>query len=144
MPQLTTTASLVTSSHTGAPSLTISSHVGYWSMTSESHVEDLQPAVVLHTGDIALVAMSHIDITSPTSIHHVGEEPPASASHVESMSPTIVNDVGGIHTIEKPIRVRFKPKLLCRTCEGNHLTRLFPVVAGIPEAWFSPAGPFGF
>jgi hypothetical protein len=59
-------------------------------------------------------------------------------SHVESMSPFIVNDVGGI---EKPRCLRRKPKFLCRTCEGNHLTRLCPVTTGIPEAWGSPKGP---
>jgi hypothetical protein len=67
----------------------------------------------------------------------------ASASHAESMSPTIVNDVGGIHMIEKPRRVRCKPKFLCRTCKGDHLTHLCPATVGIPEAWFSLRGPLG-
>jgi hypothetical protein len=43
--------------------------------------------------------------------------------------------------IEKPRRVRRKPKFLCRTCEGDHLTHLCPATVGIPEAWFSPGGP---
>jgi hypothetical protein len=115
MPQLTTATSPVTASHTGIPSPTSASHVGDWSTTSACHVEDQQPTTASHAGGITLVAMSHPDITSP-----------ASASHAESMSPTIVNDVGGIHTIEKPRRVRCKPKFLCRICEGDHLTRLCP------------------
>jgi hypothetical protein len=112
MPQLTTTTSPVTSSHTGAPSPTPAIHVGDWSMTSASHVEDLQPASLSYDGGITLVATIHIDVTSPTSIHHVGDDSPASASHAENISQTIVNDVGGIHTIEKPRRLRCKPKFL--------------------------------
>jgi hypothetical protein len=45
--------------------------------------------------------------------------------------------------IEKPRRVRRKPKFLCRICEGDHLTRLCPATAGIPEVWSSPRGPSG-
>jgi hypothetical protein len=56
------------------------------------------------------------------------------------MSPAIGNDTGGI---EKPRHLRRKPKFLCRTCEGDHLTRLCPATVGIPEAWFSPEGPLG-
>jgi hypothetical protein len=143
MPQLTTTASPVTASHTGAPSPTTASHVGDWMTTSTSHVKDPQPTVVIHVGGITLVAMIHIDITSPTYVHHVGDEPPASASHTEIMSPAMVNNVGGIHTIEKPRRVRCKPRFLCRTCKGDHLTRLFPTTSLILEVWFSPRGPSG-
>jgi hypothetical protein len=139
MPQPTTT-SPVTASHTGAPSPTSASHVGDGSTTSASHVEDPQPATASHVGGITLVTTSHIDVTSPTSVHHVGDDSLTSASHIESMSPAIVNDVGGI---EKPRHLRRKPKFLCRTCEGNHLTRLCPATAGIPEAWGSPKGPLG-
>jgi hypothetical protein len=46
------------------------------------------------------------------------------------MSPATASHAGGIHTIEKPRRVRRKPKFLCRTCEGDHLTRLCPATAG--------------
>jgi hypothetical protein len=80
-------------------------------------------------------------MTSPTSLHHVGDEPPASSNHTESMSPAIINDDGGINTIENPRRVRHNPIFLCRTCEGNHLTRLCPATIGISKAWFSPGGP---
>ena len=69
--------------------------------------------------------------------------PLASASHARSMSPTTASYDGGIHTIEKPRHFRHKARFLCRTCEGNHLTRLCLVTAGIPEAWGSPKGPSG-
>jgi hypothetical protein len=82
--------------------------------------------------------MIHINVTSPASIHHVGDDSLAYANHVESMSPAIVNDVGGIG---KLIRLRLKTKFFCRTCEGNHLTRLCLVTVGIPKAWRSPKGP---
>jgi hypothetical protein len=141
--QLTTITSPVTASHTGAPSPTTASHVGDWSRTSASHVEDPQPAIASHVGGITLVAMRHTDITYPTSVHHVGDELPASSRHAENMSPAIVNVVGGVHAIEKPRRVRRKARFLYRTCEGNHLTRLCPATAGIPEAWFSPGDPLG-
>jgi hypothetical protein len=139
--QLTTTSSLVTASHNGNPSPTVVGHVGDLLTTSASNVEDPEPVATSHDGGITLVTMIHIDITSPTSVHHVGDEPLASASHTESMSKTIINDIGGIHTIEKPRRVRRRPKFLCRTCEGNHLTRFCPATVGIPEAWFSLGGP---
>jgi hypothetical protein len=74
-------------------------------------------------------------------VHHVGYDSPTSTSHVESMSPTIVNNVGDIHNIEKPRHVRCKPKFLCKTCEGNHLTHLYLAIVEIPEVWFSIRGP---
>jgi hypothetical protein len=132
IPKLTIATSPVTASHTGIPSPTSASHVGYWSETSASHVEDQKPAAASHAGGITLVTMNHLEITSP-----------ASASHVESMPPTIVNGIGGIHMVEKPIHVRRKPKFLCRICEGDYLTRLFPTTDGIPEVWSSPMGPSG-
>jgi hypothetical protein len=110
-------------------------------MTYASHVEDLQPVIVSHAGGMTLVTMSHIDVTSPTSVHHLGDDSLTFSNHDERMSPTIVNGIGGIHTIEKPKRLSRKPKFLCKTCEGNHLTHLCPTTAGIPEAWFSPEGP---
>jgi hypothetical protein len=143
IPQLTTTISPVTSIHTRDPSQTTTSHVGDWSTTSVIHVEDPQPIIASHAGGITLVTTSHTDVTSPTSIHHVGDESLASASHAESMSLAIVNDAGGMHTIEKPRRLRRKPKFLCRTCEGNHLTRLCPATTRILEACFSPKVPLG-
>jgi hypothetical protein len=45
--------------------------------------------------------------------------------------------------IDKPRHVRRKPKFLCRTCKGNHLTHLCPSTAGILEVWFSPGVPSG-
>jgi hypothetical protein len=45
--------------------------------------------------------------------------------------------------IEKPRRLRRKPRFLYRTCEGSHLTHLCHVTVEIPEAWGSPKGPSG-
>jgi hypothetical protein len=130
MPQLTTATIPVTTIRNGIPSPISSSHVGDWSTTSVSHVEDQQPTTASQVGGTTIVSMSHPDITSPASV-----------SNVESMSLAIVNDIGDIHTIEKPRRVRCKPKFLCRICEGDHLTRFCPATAGIPEVWSSPRGP---
>jgi hypothetical protein len=44
---------------------------------------------------------------------------------------------------EKPRHLRCKPRFLCRTYEGSHLTHLCPITDGIPEAWGSPKGPSG-
>jgi hypothetical protein len=68
----------------------------------------------------------------------MGDDSLAFVIHAENMSPVVVNNVGGI---EKPRRLRHKPKFLCRTCEGDHLNRLCPGTAGILEAWGSPKGP---
>jgi hypothetical protein len=87
--------------------------------------------------------MSHIDITSPTYVHHLGYEPLPSSSHAKRMSLSIVNEVRVIHMIDNPRHVRRKPRFLCRTCEGYHLTHLCPATSGITEAWFSPGGPSG-
>jgi hypothetical protein len=136
MPQLTT--SLVTGSHTGAPSPTSASHVGAGSTTSASHVDDLYPTTARYVGGITLVTTIHINATSTTSIHHVGDDSLASTSHVESMLPASGNDIGGI---EKPRHLRHKPKFLCRTYEGDHLTFLCPSTARILEVWASPKSP---
>jgi hypothetical protein len=61
---------------------------------------------------------------SLTPIHHTGDESLSSAN-----------------PIKKPKILRHKPKFLCRTCEGSHLTRLCPVTTGILEAWGSPKIP---
>jgi hypothetical protein len=45
--------------------------------------------------------------------------------------------------IEKPRRVRRKPKFLCRLCKGDHLTRLCPATVVVQEAWSLPGGPSG-
>jgi hypothetical protein len=127
-------ASPVTVSHTGAPSPTSVSYVGDGSTTLLVMLTARTQPLVNHVGGTTLYQCP----SSPTSVHHVGDDSPTSAYHVESMSPAFVNDVGDI---EKPRRLRRKPKFLCRTCEGNHLTHLCPVTAGIPEAWGSPKGP---
>jgi hypothetical protein len=128
----------VTSNYSGAPSPTSTIHVGDGLMTFASHVENPLPFVVNHVGGITLVSTSHINVAFPTSIHHVGYESLTYSIHVESMSPAIVNNVGGI---EKPRRLKRKPKFLCRTYKGDHLTHLCPATIGIPEAWGSPKGP---
>jgi hypothetical protein len=97
-------------------------------MTFASHVNNPHPTISSYDRGTTLVAMSHINTTSPTSIHHEGDDSLTSSSHIESMSLAIGNDAGGIE----------KSKFLCRTCEGDHLTGLFPTTVGIPEAWGSP------
>jgi hypothetical protein len=87
------TASLVTTSHTGAPSPTSTSHVGDGSTIYESHVNNPHPVTTSHDGGTTLVTMSHINATSPTSVHHVGHDSLAFASHVESMLPSVGNNV---------------------------------------------------
>jgi hypothetical protein len=152
MPQSTTATSPVNVCHTDIISPTSASHVRDWLTTSVSHVEDLQPIAASHTGGTCLVTASHISHTSPTSASHVGDPSPTSASHVgdlllasvshaRSMSLATESYAGGIHMIEKPRRFRRKVIFLCRTCEGNHLTRLCPATAGILEAWFSLEAP---
>jgi hypothetical protein len=59
------------------------------------------------------------------------------------MSPATASHVGGIHTIEKPRRIRRKPKFLCRICKGDHLTHLCPATVVVQEAWSLPGGPSG-
>jgi hypothetical protein len=119
-----------------------------------SHVEDLQLVVASHVGGTCLVIASHTAHPSPTSSSHVGDPSPtfashvgdfllASVSHAGSMSPTTASHVGGIHMIENPRRLKHKPRFLCRTCEGSHLTHLCHVTARIPEAWGLPKGPSG-
>jgi hypothetical protein len=117
-----------------------------------SHVEDLQPTTTSHAGGTSLVTASHTAHTTPTSTSHVGDPSPTSvghvgylllafASHARSMSPTTASYDGGIHTIEKPRHFRHKARFLCRTCEGNHLTRLCPATIRILEDWFLLEGP---
>jgi len=136
MPQLTT--SPVTSSHNGAPSPTSASNVGDESTTSVSHVDNPHPSIASYVGGTTLVTTSLINVTFPTSIHHVGDASLASSCFIEIMSPAIVNNIG---VIEKPQRLRHKPKFLCRTCKGDHLTHLCLAIAEIPEARGSPKGP---
>jgi hypothetical protein len=119
MPQ--SIANPVTVSHTDAPSPTSSNHVGYVSTFYTNYVDSLPPTSANHVGGTILFTQNHIRVTSPASIHHTGDD---------SLSPTSY--------IEKPKRLRRKPKFLCRTCEGNHLTHLCLVTAKIPEAWGSP------
>jgi hypothetical protein len=123
--------SLVTAIHTGVISPTSASHVKYRSTTSASHVEDQQPVTANHVGGTTLVTASHIGKTSPTSASHVGDVPLASASHARNMSPSIASHVGGINMIDKPRRIRHKPKFLCIIFNGGHINHLFPVVTGL-------------
>jgi hypothetical protein len=146
--------SLVTACHTGIISQTSTSHVGDWSTTFAIHVEDLQPAATSHDGGICLVTTSHTTHPSLTSASHVGDSSPTSASHVGDSSPTSASHVGDfllasashagsmlpanpshagdIHMIEKPRCLKRKPRFLCRTCEGSHLTHLCPITTRIP------------
>jgi hypothetical protein len=154
MLQFTTAAIPVTTCHIGITSPTSASHVGDWSTTSMSHVEYLQPTTASHVGGTSPVTACHTGIISPTFASHVGDWSktyashvedlePASASHTGSMSPDTASHAGGIHMIENRRCLRGKPRFLCRTCEGSHLTRLCPVTTGIPEAWSSLKGPLG-
>jgi hypothetical protein len=45
--------------------------------------------------------------------------------------------------MERPRCLIRNPKLLCRACEGIHLTHLCSITTGIDEAWGSPKGPSG-
>ena len=146
MPQFTAATCLVIASQTTHTSPTSASHVGDWSTTSASHVEYLQPTTASHAGGTCLVTTSHTAHPSPTSTSHVGDPSPTSASHVVdlllastshvgSMSPATTSHAGGIHMIENPRHLKRKPRFLCRTCEGSHLTHLCPFTAGIPEVW---------
>jgi hypothetical protein len=138
--------------YAGIISPTYVSHVGDWLTTSASHVEDLQLAIASHDGGTNLVITSHTAHTSPTSVIHGGHSSPtsvchvgdfilASASHAGSMSPATTSHAGGIHTIEKPRRVRCKPKFLCMLCKGHHLTHLCPATIVLQEAWSLTEGP---
>jgi hypothetical protein len=139
MPWLTTIP--VTVIHIWAQSPTSVIHVGYGSTNSTSHVENPHPTIANHVGGTTLITTSNINTTSPTSIHHVGDDSLDFSFHVDNMSPNVVNDARGI---QKPRHLRRKPKFLWRTCEGDHLTRLFPATTGIPKAWGLPKGPSGF
>jgi hypothetical protein len=132
MPQPSIATSPVSACHSGIISPTSSTHVGDWLTTSTSHVEDLQLATASHAGGTSLVTTSHNALSSPTYAIHVGDFSPATASHVE-----------GIHTIEKPRRVRCKPNFLYRIFKGDHLTCLCPTTAVVPEVWSSLRGPSG-
>jgi hypothetical protein len=135
MPQLT--ISPVTVSHTGAPSPTSASHVGDGSTNSTGYVDNLYLTIVSHAGGTTLVATSHINATSLTSKYHAGDDSPTFTFHVDSMPPVVLNNTGGI---EKPRHLRRKPKFLCKTYEGSHITHLFQATTGIPEAWGLPKG----
>jgi hypothetical protein len=119
---------------------TSTSHVEDLQPVIASHVEDLQPVIASHVGGTCLVIASHTTYSSPASTSHVGDFILASASHAGSMSPATASHVGGIYMIEKPRRLKRKPRFICRICEGSHLTHLCPVTVGIPEAWGSPRG----
>jgi hypothetical protein len=105
-------------SHTGAPSPTSASHVRDGSTSSTNYVDNFPPTSTNYVGGTIIFSTNHIHVMSPTSIHHTGDE---------SLSPTR--------------RLRRKPKFLCRTCEGIHLTRLCLITVDIPEVWGSPKSP---
>jgi hypothetical protein len=113
-----------TISHTSAPSPTFASHVRDGSTFSTNYVDNSLPTSANYIGGTILFTLNHSHVSSPASIHHTGDESLSSSN-----------------LIEKPKRLRRKPKFLCRTCEGSHLTRLCPVTVGIPEAWHSPKIP---
>jgi hypothetical protein len=122
MPQ--SIASLVTISHTSAPSPNSASYVGDGSNFSTNYVDILLPTSANYVGGTILFTPNHSCVTSPASIHHIGDESLSLSSHNE-----------------KPRCLRRKPKFLCRTCEGSHLTCLCPTNTGIPKAWGSPKSP---
>jgi hypothetical protein len=111
----------VTVSHTGAPSPTSASHVSDGSTFSTNYVDNLLPTSASYVGGTILFTPNPSRVTSPTSIHHTGDDSLSLAS-----------------PIKKPKCLRRKPKFLCRTCEGSHLTRLCPMTVGILEVWGSP------
>jgi hypothetical protein len=55
------------------------------------------------------------------------------------MSPATTSHVRGIHAIEKPRRIRRKPKFF----KGDHLTHLCPPIVVVQEARSLPGGPSG-
>jgi hypothetical protein len=120
-------ASPVTINHTDAPSPTSTSHVRDGSTFSKNYVDILHPTFANYVGGTILFTQNHSRFTSPASIHHTRDESLSPASH-----------------IDKPRCLKHKPKFLCRTCEGSHLTRLCSVTTEIPEAWGSPRSSSNF
>jgi hypothetical protein len=110
----------ITASHIGGPSPTFASHVRDVSTFSTNYVNNLPPTSTNYVGGTIIFSLNHNHVTSLTSIHHIGDE---------SLSPASY--------IEKPRCLRRKPKFLCGTCEGIHLTCLYLIIAEIPEAWGS-------
>jgi hypothetical protein len=144
----------VTAIHTGIISPTSSSHVGDRSTTFEINVEDQQPTNASHVGGTNIVTSCHTTHTPPTSTSHVGGFSTTSTSHVEdkllafeiharSMSPDTSSHAGGIHMIDKPQRIGFKPKFLCSICKGYHLNRVCHATTVVQEAWSLSGGPPG-
>jgi hypothetical protein len=116
--------SLVTISHTGAPSPTSASHVGDGSTYSRNYVDNSHRTSTNYVGGTNLFTLNHSRVTSATSIHDLGEDSLSLANY-----------------INKPRRLRRKPKFLCRTCEVNHLTHLCPITTETLEVWGSPKSP---
>jgi hypothetical protein len=122
IPQSITIPTIV--SHTSAPSPTPTSHVGDESTPSTNQANNPLPTSTNYVGGTILFTPDHSRVTSPTPIHHTGD-----------------NSLSLTSPIEKPKRLRRKPKFICKTCEGSHLTHLCLVTAEILEAWGSPKIP---
>jgi hypothetical protein len=146
--------STTSASHVEDQQLVVAGHVGGTNIVTASHTTHTSPTYVIHVGDSSSTSTSDVEGSSPTSASHVGHSSPISASHVGyfllasaihagSMSPTTAIHVGGIHMIEKPKRIRCKPKFLCRICKGYHLTCLCPAIFVVQEVCSLPGVPSG-
>jgi hypothetical protein len=82
------------------------------------------PVTAIHTSNRSIASTSNVINSSSTSASHVGDVKLATAIHV-----------GGIYSIEKPKRIRCKPKFLCKLCKGDHLTHLCPDIPEVHRLW---------
>jgi hypothetical protein len=88
------------------------------------------PPSAIHARGKSLVTISHTSSRFVSSASHVIDPSPTSASHVGDVQPATASHDGGIDSVEKPRRIRSKPKFPCNICKGDHLTHLCP---GLPE-----------
>jgi hypothetical protein len=58
------------------------------------------------------------------------------------VQPTTSSHVGGINSVEKPRRIRCKPKFPCNLCKGDHLTHLCPGILEVQRLWSMSARSF--
>jgi hypothetical protein len=116
---------------------TFASHVGDRSTTSASHVEDQHPSSASYAGGTHPPSVSHARGKSPVTTSHTGnrsiasasqviDPSPASAIHVGDVKLAIASHARGIDSVEKPRRIRRKPKFPCNICKGDHLTHMCP------------------